>query len=85
MAALFINYDFNVGLSINSGQNPAGYANSDVQGLVEDLMSDTLHSSCPLDGALKALNDDSLWSEDERDIVESIKVAIECHREDDYE
>lgn len=83
--SLFINYDFNVGLSIDSGQNPAGYANSDVQGLVEDLMSGSLHSSCPLDGALDELSNDDLWSDDEREIVESIIVAISNHREEGYE
>lgn len=83
--SLFINYDFNVGLSVSPERNPAGYANSDVQGLVEDVMSESSHSSCPFDGALKALNDDSLWSEDEREIVESIKAVIEGHREDDHE
>ena len=81
MATLFIKYDFNVGLSISPERNPAGYANSDVQGLVEDMMSESSHSSCPFDGALKALNDDSLWSEDERDIVESIRAIILSHED----
>lgn len=85
MSTLFIKYDFNVGLSISPERNPAGYASSDVQGLVEDMMSEGSHSSCPLDGALDALNDDSLWPEDEREIVESIKAVIEGHREDNYE
>lgn len=83
--SLFINYDFNVGLSVSPERNPTGYANSDVQGLVEDMMSDCLHSSCPFDSALEALEDGALWSEEEREVVESIRVIVLNHEDGDQQ
>lgn len=56
----FINFDVTTGLSINTYRNPNGYANSDVIGLVEDMVAG-ISGSCPLDGALEILESDD-WA-----------------------
>ena len=58
---MFINYDVSRGLSINTYRHASGYANSDVGGLVEDI-SQGHNSSCPLSGALDALQDGAAWA-----------------------
>lgn len=50
----FINFDTTTGLSINTYRSPNGYANSDVIGLVEDIVAGS-SGNCPLDGALEIL------------------------------
>ena len=60
MKNLFINYSVNTGLSINAYRGANGYANSDVSGLVEDIIADR-NGNCPVDGALEMLESDE-WS-----------------------
>lgn len=57
MTTLFINFDVNTGLSINTFRKPNGYYNEDVIGLVEDMAADR-NGCCPLEGALEMLESD---------------------------
>ena len=58
---MFINYDENTGLSINTYRHPGGYANSDVAGLVDDILAG--HTGCcPLEGAIAVLEDGGMWA-----------------------
>lgn len=54
----FINYSVNTGLSINTYRQPNGYANSDVSGLVDDILAER-DGNCPLEGAKELLESDS--------------------------
>ena len=71
---LFINYSPVSGLSINSFRNN-GYYNSNVVGLVEDIRTGCA-SCCPLEGALDALNDGSLWEGKDQEIIEEVAERI---------
>jgi hypothetical protein len=57
---MFINYDQNIGITINSYRKPDGYANSDVGGLVDDIVAGR-SGTCPLEGALETLEDGAYW------------------------
>ena len=76
MTTLFLNYSVNTGLSINTFRN-TGYFNDDVAGLVEDMLAGK-NSSCDLEGALDAVRDGSLWSDndDVQGVLEYIDAAI---------
>lgn len=79
---MFINYDFQVGLSISPERNPAGYANSDITSMIDDLINpDCMYSSAPLSGAVAEL-DGGTWSDDQRDIVDQLRGVISGHSED---
>ena len=58
---MFINYDPIKGITINSFRNPNGYANSDVKGLLEDMILAN-PGCCPLAGSWDAIHDDELLS-----------------------
>ena len=71
----FINYNPMTGFSINTFREPNGYCNEDVLGLVEDVQNGA-SSCCMLDGAKDALEDGSLWTDEQQEIVESIHSVI---------
>lgn len=77
----FINYDVNTGLSINTFRNN-GYANSDVGGLVDDIVAER-EGYCSLDGAKDALEDGAFWagSNATQEILEELHALI-CEFED---
>lgn len=79
---MFINYNVNTGISINTYRHASGYANSDVTGLIDDILAGR-HGNCPLDGAKDALEDGALWqgSNATQEILEEIHAAI-CEWED---
>lgn len=58
---MFINYDVNTGLSINTFRKPNGYANDDIGGLVEDVLAEK-NTCCPPEGAKELLEDGSCWN-----------------------
>lgn len=74
---MFINYNVNSGISINTFRNPNGYANSDVTGLVDDIAAER-DGCCPLEGAKEALEDGTLWqgSNATPEILEALHTAI---------
>lgn len=76
--AHFINYNAHTGLSINTYRAPEGYANSDVTGLVEDIHAER-SGCCPLEGALEALEDGSLWQDADQEILEELHALISSH------
>lgn len=78
---MFINYSSHCGITINSFRNTSGFANSDVKGLVEDILAEN-DGSCPLEGSRSALQDGTLWNDTffTQDVLEAIHAAI-----DDYE
>lgn len=53
---MFINYNPNTGYSVSHFRDPKGYYNSDILGLIEDIIFGGA-GSCPLDGAKDALED----------------------------
>lgn len=85
---MFINYSPLTGVSINSFRQPSGYANWDVDGLVVDIIAGR-DSSCRLEGAKDALEDGSLWPDNDvvQEVLEEVHAAIcdwekcECERE----
>lgn len=74
---MFINYNVNTGISINTYRQASGYANSDVNGLVDDILAGR-DGSCPLDGAKDALEDGYLWAGTDAtpEILEEIHSAV---------
>lgn len=74
---MFINYSVNAGISINSFRQPSGYANSEVTGLVDDILAER-DGCCPLDGAKSALEDGALWagSDATAEVLEMVHSAI---------
>jgi len=72
---MFINYSANAGITLNTKPN-AGWQNDDVIGLIDDILSER-DSSCPLSGALDALEDGSLWGDDvAAEVLEVVHAAI---------
>lgn len=71
----FINFDPMSGVSIDTFRKPEGSANDDVRGLVEDIHADR-PGCCDLDGAKAALEDGSLWSDDDQKTLELLHSAI---------
>jgi hypothetical protein len=71
----FINYNPMTGFSINTFRDSDGYYNDDVLGLVEDVQNGA-SSCCMVEGAKDALEDGSLWTDAQQEIVESIHNAI---------
>ena len=74
---MFINYDVNAGFSINTYRKPNGYANADVIGLIDDIVSGTC-GNCPMDGALDALEDGELWVDGNanQEVIEELHALI---------
>ena len=74
---MFINYSVNTGLSVNTYRAPQGWANGDICGLVDDIVSGR-DGSCPLEGTLAALEDGGLWqgSNATQEILEEIHELI---------
>lgn len=70
-AKQYLNYCPVIGFSVSTAPQPDGYFNSCSVGFIEDLAQQK-PSSCPLDGALDALEDGSLWLDDD-----AIKAALE--------
>lgn len=54
MRTLFINFDPVAGLTIGPMRSPAGYANSDITGLIDDMVVQCA-GNAPLNGALESL------------------------------
>ena len=84
---MFINfYNTTQDVSINSYRTARGYANSDVLGLIEDIIEGR-RGSCPLDGAKDALEDGECLADlrekhgDDtvQNVVERLHAMIECH------
>lgn len=86
MTTLFINFDVNTGLSINTFRKPNGYYNEDVIGLVEDMAADR-NGCCPLDGALDAVRDGSAWAGTNAtsEILERIDDCIQSREQEEHE
>lgn len=57
----FVNFDVNVGITVNTYRKPQGYYNDEIGGLVDDILADRC-GCCPLDGALDVLEDGSYWN-----------------------
>ena len=70
----FINYSPVTGLSIKTFRNTGAF-NGDVVGLVDDIM-DGREGCCELDGALDALEDGSLWSDEQQEVLEDLHALI---------
>lgn len=79
---MFINNCPSMGLSINSYAKANGYYNSDVSGLVEDIIAERA-GSCPLEGAKSALEDGSVWAGTDvaAELLEQLHALICEHEE----
>ena len=71
----FINFGPVSGVSINTYRKPEGSANDDVRGLVEDIRANRA-GCCDLEGAKAALEDGSLWSDDDQETLELLHDVI---------
>lgn len=71
----FINYTPMTGVTIDSYRKPEGSFNDDVRGLVDDVRAGR-PGCCDLDGALAALEDGSLWTDEDQEAIESVHAAI---------
>jgi hypothetical protein len=78
----FINFNVNTGISIDTYRGASGYANSDVAGLVDDIVNG-VDGNCPLEGAKEALEDGAVWSNSAAtpDVLELLHGTI-THFED---
>ena len=74
----FINYDPATGVAINTYRQPNGYANDDVVELVDDMVAGR-PGNCPLEGAKDALEDGSLWNDEDEHIINQIHNLIQEH------
>jgi len=74
---MFINYDVNRGLSINSYRHPSATMSKDVAELVDDIIADQ-NGCCPLEGAKDALEDGSVWqgSDATHELLEELHALI---------
>ena len=64
MTTLFLNYNANAALAADAvyiSDHRGGLFNDHVCGLVEDMIAER-SGSCPLDGALEALEDGAAWA-----------------------
>lgn len=62
---LFINYNSDTDcISLNTFRQPSGYYHGDVTGLVTDILAG-ISCSCALEGTKAALEDGSLWQDDD--------------------
>lgn len=71
----FINYNNGEGLTLTEF---AAYAETDIQDFVDSVQRD-ISQSAPLDGALAALEDGSLWADDQQPLIEEIHALITEH------
>ena len=71
----FINFSPASGISIDRYRAPGACINEDVRGLVAD-MRDNRAGTCELDGSLAALEDGSLWGDDDQTILELLHASI---------
>lgn len=71
----FINFDPARGLSIATYRQPQGACNGDVLGLVEDIRAGR-PGCCDLEGAKAALEDGSLWTDDDQETLELLHAAV---------
>ena len=72
----YINFHPETGVSVNIYRQPVGVASADIAGLVEDYRKNRA-GCCPLEGAMEALEDGSLWSDDQQDAVEDIHHDVD--------
>ena len=79
---MFINNCPTTGITINSFRKARGYANSDVVGLVDDILNGR-PGCCPLEAAKDALEDGSLWDDDDhtKEATSLIHTLICQHEE----
>lgn len=83
---MFINYTTESGISISSYRHPECY-----YGNIVDMARDIKNGyniSCPLEGAMDALEDASLWKDVDLEIIEDIYNSIieyMYEQEEEYE
>lgn len=71
----FINYNAQTSsITINTYRNN-GFGSLNVLGLVGDIQRGLL-SNCPLEGALAALEDGSIWNDAQQEIIENLHATI---------
>ena len=71
----FINYDKHTGLSINTYRNPDATL-GDITDVVAAVKNGDESVCCDLDGALDALEDGTLWTDDDQETIEYIHDEI---------
>lgn len=77
--AHFINYDAQLdNVFIATYRQASGYTNEDITGLVDD-MKNNQSGCCPLEGSLNALEDGSLWEDEDQTILELLHHKITTH------
>jgi transcriptional regulator with XRE-family HTH domain len=72
---MFINYDKNTGLSIDSFRNPSATV-GDITDLVAAVKTEDESITCQLEGAKDALEDGSIWQDDDQEALEEVHDFI---------
>lgn len=68
---MFINYSPISGYSLNTFRKPDTSYSDNVVDFVKDVTRE-MSASCPFEGAIDALNDGSLFTDDDYDVVEDL-------------
>ena len=76
----FINFDPLTGFSVTTYRNQVTWC-GDVTDLVSDARSNNA-ACCPIDGAKDALEDGSLWEDDDQETIEDLHNVI-CRWQDE--
>ena len=71
----YINFTPADGISIDTYRAPGAFVNGDVRGLVADIRANRA-GTCELDGSLAALEDGSLWEDEDQEILELLHATI---------
>lgn len=75
MTNYFINYDQHTGLSIDTFRNPSATV-GDITDLVEAVKNGNESIVCQLEGAKGALEDGSIWQDDDQDALEEVHDLV---------
>jgi len=75
---MFINFTSATGVHVLSYRRAETCSNLDVTGLIEDIRAHR-SASCPLAGARAALEDGSLWTDEDQFAIELVYAAITDH------
>lgn len=75
MTNYFINYDQHTGLSIDSYRNPSATV-GDITDLIAAVKSEDESITCQLEGAKAALEDGSIWQDDDQDALEEVHDLV---------
>lgn len=75
MTNYFINYDQHTGLSIETFRNPSASI-GDITDLVEAVKNGDESVVCQLEGAKDALEDGSIWQDDDQSALEEVHDFI---------